>query len=81
MHDVRALWMISKKNNFLTPLELLKQLEFQLILVLIAKKKACSSPLEALEKFDFFYSWFPTLVANSLYPSYVAFLHELLIHS
>ena len=49
MHNVRALWMISKEDDCLTPLELLKLPEFQLILVLIAKKEACSSPLEALE--------------------------------
>jgi hypothetical protein len=49
MHDVWALWMLSKENNCLTPLELLERPEFQLILVLIAKKEACSSPLEALE--------------------------------
>ena len=33
----------------LAPLELLKRPEFQLILVLIEKKEACSPPLEALE--------------------------------
>ena len=49
MHNVRALWMISKENNCLTPLELLKRSEFQLILVLVAKTEDCSSPLEALE--------------------------------
>ena len=46
---MRALWTISKKDDCLTPLELLKRPEFQLILVLIAKKEACSSPLVALE--------------------------------
>ena len=52
MHGVWAFWMFYKKNNFLTPLEL----EFPLILVLLAKKEACSSPLEVLEKFDFLLS-------------------------
>ena len=52
MHDVRALWMLSKENNCLTPLELLEWQEFHLILVLIAKKEACSSPLEAFENLD-----------------------------
>ena len=36
-------------HKSLAPLELLKRSEFQLILVLIAKKKACSPSLEALE--------------------------------
>jgi hypothetical protein len=49
MHDVRALWMISKENNCLTPLELLKRPEIQLKFVLIERKEACSSPLEVLE--------------------------------
>ena len=53
MHCVWALWLLSKENNCLTPLELLDWPEFTLILVLSAKKEACSSPLEALEKFDF----------------------------
>ena len=57
MHDVWALRMLSKENNCLTPLELLERSEFHLILVLIANKEACSSPLEALDKFDFLYSW------------------------
>ena len=56
MHCVWALWMISRENSCLTPLELLKRPEFQLVLVLITKKEACSSPLEALEKFDFLLS-------------------------
>ena len=49
MHDMWALWMLSKDNDCLTPLELLEQPEFHLTLVLIAKKEACSSPLEAFE--------------------------------
>jgi hypothetical protein len=49
MYNVQDLRMISKENNCLTPLELLKLSEFQLILLLIAKKEACSSPLEAFE--------------------------------
>ena len=36
-------------HKSLAPLELLKRSEFQFILVLIARKKACSTPLEALE--------------------------------
>jgi hypothetical protein len=36
-------------HNSLAALELLKRSEFQLNLVLIAKKEACSPPLEALE--------------------------------
>jgi hypothetical protein len=42
--------MISKKNNCLTPLEMLKRFELQLNLVLMASKEAWSSPLEALEE-------------------------------
>jgi hypothetical protein len=42
--------MISKKNNCLTPLEMLKWYELQLTLVLIATKEVWSFPLEALEK-------------------------------
>ena len=56
MHDVWALWMLSKEKNCLTSLELLERPEFPLILVLLAKKEACSSPLEAFEKFDFLLS-------------------------
>ncbi len=37
-------------HKSLASLELLKRSEFQLILALIAKKEACSPPLEALEK-------------------------------
>jgi hypothetical protein len=37
-------------HKSLAPLELLKRPVFQLILVLIAKKEACSPPLEAIEK-------------------------------
>ena len=47
--DNMALWMISKENNCLTPFELLKRPEIQLKFVLIARKEACSSPLEVLE--------------------------------
>ena len=55
MHCVWALWTISSKNSCLTPLELFKRTEFQLILVLIAKKEVCSSSLEALENLvDYF---------------------------
>ncbi len=36
-------------HKSLSPLELLKRSEFQSILVLIVKEKACSPPLEALE--------------------------------
>ena len=42
--------MISKNNNCLTPLEMLKRSDLQLILVLIAKKEAWSFPLEAFKK-------------------------------
>jgi hypothetical protein len=38
-----------QKEQLLDSLKMLKRLEFQLILVLIAKKEACPSPLEALE--------------------------------
>jgi len=44
MHGVWALWMLSKENNCLTPLELLERTESPLIL------KAYSSPLEALKR-------------------------------
>ncbi len=50
MHGVWALWMLSKENNCLTPLELLERPESPLILALHAKKEACSSPLEALKR-------------------------------
>jgi hypothetical protein len=50
MHGVWALWMLSRKNNFLTPLELLEWPESSLILALLSKKEACSSPLEALKR-------------------------------
>ena len=36
-------------HKSLAPSEFLKRSEFQLILVLIAKKEACLSPIEALE--------------------------------
>ena len=56
MHGVWDLWMLSKENNCLTSLEFLERPELPLILVLPAKKEACSSPLEVLEKFDFLLS-------------------------
>jgi hypothetical protein len=50
MHGVWALWMLSKENNCLTPLEILERPESPLILALLSKKEACSSPLEALKR-------------------------------
>jgi hypothetical protein len=41
--------MLSKENNCLNPLEL-ELPEPPLILALLAKKEACSSPLEALKR-------------------------------
>jgi hypothetical protein len=41
MHSVWALWMLSKENNCLTPLELLERIESPLILALLSKKEAC----------------------------------------
>jgi hypothetical protein len=51
MHGVWALWMLSKENNCLTPSELLERPESPLILALLSKKDASSSPLEALKRF------------------------------
>jgi hypothetical protein len=38
MHGVWALWMLSKENNCLTPLELVEWPEYPLILALLSKK-------------------------------------------